>query len=77
MDFSLGRKQTPEFNLGLGEEIVLQLKKDLDQAFCTVYLEKKFNSPKLSEKRFQKSIYGSVRVIANKSVNKIEDSSPV
>ena len=30
MDIYLGRKQTPEFNLGLGEEVVLQLTKDLE-----------------------------------------------
>ena len=37
MDTYLGRKQTPEFNLGLGNELVLQLTKDLEQSFCTVY----------------------------------------
>ena len=35
MDIFLGRKQTPKFNLGLGEEVVLQLTKD----FWTVYFE--------------------------------------
>ena len=30
MDIYLGRKQTSEFNLGLGEEVVLQLTKDLE-----------------------------------------------
>ena len=38
MAIYLGRKQTPEFNLGLGKEVVLQLMKDLEQLFCTVYL---------------------------------------
>ena len=31
MDIYLGRKQTPEFNLRLGEEVVLQLTKDLER----------------------------------------------
>ena len=30
MDIYLGRKQTPEFNLGLGEEVVLQMTKNLE-----------------------------------------------
>ena len=30
MDIYLGRKQTPEFNLGLGEEVLLLLTKDLE-----------------------------------------------
>ena len=54
MDIYLGRKRIPEFNLGLGEEEVLQLTKDLERSFCTVY----FDSTKLIEKLFQKSIYG-------------------
>ena len=58
MDIYLGRKQTPEFNLGLGEEVVLQLMKDLERLFCTVYHDNFFNSPKLIEKLFQKDIYG-------------------
>ena len=29
MDIYLGRKQTPEFNLGLGEDVILHLKKDV------------------------------------------------
>ena len=58
MDIYLGRKQTPEFNLGLGEEVVLQLTKDLERSFCTVYFDNFFNSPKLIEKLFQKGIYG-------------------
>ena len=35
----LGRKQTPELNLGLEEEVVLQLTKDLEWSFCTVYFD--------------------------------------
>ena len=30
IDIYLGRKKTPEFNLGLWEEVVLQLMKDLE-----------------------------------------------
>ena len=58
MDIYSGRKQTPEFNLGLGEEVVLQLTKDLEQSFCSVYFDNFFDSPKLTEKVFQKGIYG-------------------
>ena len=66
MDIYLGRKQTPEFNLGLGEEVVLQLTKDLERSFCTVYFDNFFNSPKLIEKLFQKNIYGIRTVRANR-----------
>ena len=66
MDIYLGRKQTPEFNLGLGEEVVLQLTKDLEQPFCTAYFDKFFNSPKLIEKLFQKGINGIGTVWANR-----------
>ena len=66
MDIYLGRKQTPEFNLGLGEEVVLQLTKDLERSFCTVYFDNFFNSPKLIEKLFQKGIYGIGTVRANR-----------
>ena len=66
MDIYLGRKQTPEFNLGLGEEVVLQLTKDLEQSFCTVYFDNFFNSPNLIEKLFQKGIYGIETFRANR-----------
>ena len=62
----LGRKQTPDFNLGLEEEVVLQLTKDLERSFCTVYFDNFFNSPKLIEKLFQKGIYGIGTVRANR-----------
>ena len=39
MDIYLGKKQTQEFNLGLGEEVSLQLTNDLDRSFCTIYFE--------------------------------------
>ena len=57
MDIYLGRKETPEFNLGLKEEVVLHLK-HLEQSFCTIYFDNIFNSPKLIAKLFQKGIYG-------------------
>ena len=66
MDIYLGRKQTPGFNLGLGEEVVLQLTKDLERSFCTVYFDKFFNSAKLTEKLFQEDIYGIGTVLANR-----------
>ena len=44
MDMYLRRKKTPEFDLGLGEEVVLQLTKDLEQSFCTVFFDNFFNS---------------------------------
>ena len=40
MDIYLERKQTPEFSLGFGDEVVLRLTKDLEQSFCTVYFLK-------------------------------------
>ena len=66
MDIYLGRKQTPEFNLGLGEEVVLQLTKDLERSFCTVCFDNFFNSPMLIENLFQKGIYGIGTVRANR-----------
>ena len=66
MDIYLRRKQTPEFNLGLGEEVVLQLTKDLEWSFCTVYFDNFLNSPRLIEKLFQKGICGIGTVWANK-----------
>ena len=66
IDIYLGRIQTPEFNLGLGEEAFLQLTKDLERSFCTVYFDNFFNSPKLIEKLFQKSIYGIGAILANR-----------
>ena len=62
MDIYLGRKQIPVFNLGLGGEVVLQLTKDLEQSFCTVYFDNFFNSPKLIETLFRKGIYVIGRV---------------
>ena len=66
MDIYLRKKKTPEFNLGLGQEIVLQLTKDLERSFCTVYFDNFFNIPKLIEKLFQKNICGIGTVRANR-----------
>ena len=66
MDIYLGRKQTPVFNLGLWEEVVLQLTKNLERSFCIVYFDNFFNNPKLIEKLCQKGIYGIGTVRANR-----------
>ena len=66
MAIYLGRKQTPEFNLGLEEEVVLQLAKDLKRLFFTLYFDNFFNCPKLIEKLFHKGIYGVGTVRANR-----------
>ena len=66
MDIYLGRKQKPEFNLGLRKKVVLQLTKDLDRSFCTVHFDNFFNSPKFIEQLFQKDIYGIETVRANR-----------
>ena len=74
MNIFLGRKQTPEFNLGLEEEVVLQLRKNLERSFCTVYFDNLFNSLKLIEKLFQKGIYDIGTVRANrKEMSKVID----
>ena len=65
VDIYLGRKQTPEFNLGLGEEVALQLTKDLERLFCTVNFDNFFDSPQLIEKLSQKDIYSIGTVWAN------------
>jgi len=63
MDMYLGKKQSPDLNLGLGEEVVLQLTKSLENSYCTVYFDNFFNSPTLVKKLFEKNIYaiGTVR----------------
>ena len=65
MDIYLGRKQTPEFNLGLGEEVAHELTKDLERLFCTVNFDNFFDSPQLIEKLSQKDIYSIGTVWAN------------
>ena len=75
MDIYLERKQTPEFNLGLGEKVVLQLTKDLERSFCTVYFDNFFNGPKLIEKLFQKGIYniGTIQASRKQMPKMIDD----
>ena len=58
MDIYLGWKQTAEFNVGLREEVVLQLTKD----FGAIVL----HCSKLIEKLFQKDIYVIGTVQANR-----------
>ena len=78
MDIYLGRKRTPEFNLGLGEEAVLQLTKDLERQFCTLYFDNIFNCPKLIGKLFEKGIYGIGTVLANrKQMPKMIDNKQI
>ena len=76
MDIYLGRKQTPEFSLGLEEKVVLQLMKDLERSFSTVYFDNFFNSPKSIKKLFQKGIYsiGTVRTNRNQMPIMIDDN---
>ena len=66
MDIYLGRKQKPEFNLGLRKKVVLQLAKDLERSFSTVYFDNFFDRPKFIEQLFQKGIYGIETVQANR-----------
>ena len=73
MDIYLGNKQNTEFNLG--EEIVLQLTKDLEGSFCTVYFDNFFNSPILIEKLFDRNIctIGTVRKNRKQMPKMLED----
>ena len=66
MDTYVGRKQKPEFNLGLRKKVVLQLTKDLERSFSTVYFDNFFDRPKFIKQLFQKSIYGIETVRANR-----------
>ena len=66
MDTYLGRTQKPEFNLGLRKKVVLQLTKDLERSFSTVYFDNFFDRPKFIEQLFQKGIYGIETVRANR-----------
>ena len=78
MGIYLGRKQTPAFNLDLGEELVPQLTKNLDWSLCTVYFDNLFNSHKFIEKLFQKGIYCIATVPANrKQMPKMVDDKQI
>ena len=52
MDIYLGRKEIPEFNLGLGKEVVLELTKDFEQAFCKHF--KKEMSKMIDDKQMKR-----------------------
>ena len=73
MDIYLDKEQNKEFTLG--KEVVLQLTKDLEGSFCTVYFENFFNSPILIEKLFDKNIYaiGAVRKNRKQMPKMLED----
>ena len=73
MDSYLGKEQNKEFTLG--KEVVLQLTKDLEASFCTVYFENFFNGPILIEKLFDKNIYaiGAVRKNRKQMPKMLED----
>ena len=60
-DIYLGKKEKKEVRLG--ETVVLDLSKKLENAHCTLYFENFFNSPTLVEKIFVGRIYclGTVR----------------
>ena len=56
--YLLRKEQKPEFNLGLEEELVLHVTKDVEQLFGTAYFDNFFNSSKLVKKIFRNDIYG-------------------
>ena len=55
-DIYTGRKETAEF--GLGESVVLQLKKKLNWSFCRIFFDNFFTSPSLLWKMTNNSLYG-------------------
>ena len=74
MDMYLGKKQSSEFNLGLVEEVVLQLTKLLEKPICTVYFDNFFNDPTLMKKLFENNIYAIGTVRSNrKQMEKMTD----
>ena len=60
-DLYLGKKEKTE--LGLGETVVLDISKKLENSYCKLYFDNLFNSPALVAKLFVKGIYciGTVR----------------
>ena len=60
----LGQKKNTEFNWG--EEVVLQLIKDLEGSFCAVCFDNFFSSPILIEKLSEKNIYAIRTVRKNR-----------
>ena len=73
IDIYLGKKQNTEYNLD--KEVVLQLTKDLEGSFCTVYFGNFFSSSILTEKLFDKNIYTirTVRKNRKKMSKMLED----
>ena len=57
----VGKKEKTE--LGLGEKVVLDLSKKLENTHCMLYFDNFFNSPTLVEKLFDLGIYcfGTIR----------------
>ena len=60
-DLYIGKKENGE--LELGETVVLDLSRKLENTHCMLYFDNFFNSPTLVEKLFDKGIYclGTVR----------------
>ena len=54
-DFYLGKKEKAK--LGLGETVVLDLSKKLENIHCMLYFDNFFNYPTLADKLFDKGIY--------------------
>ena len=69
MDIYLGRKQTQEFNLGLGQEVSLQLTKDLDRSFCTIYFEN-FLKVQIQLKNYFKEAFMVLEMIGDKHMKR-------
>ena len=62
-DFALYLTKKEKAELGLGETVVLDLSKKLENTHCMLYFDNFFNSPTLFEKLFDKGIYclGTIR----------------
>ena len=54
-DFYLGKKQN--FEVNLGEGVVMQLSEKLEGTFCTLLFDNFVNSPLLINKLFEENIY--------------------
>lgn len=64
LDLYLGKKDHVEYNLGEG--VVLDMCKPLENTFCTVFFDNFFNSPRLISSLFKKGIYGIGTVQSNR-----------
>ena len=54
-DICLGKEEKTE--LGLGETVVSDISKKLENSYCKLYFDHFFNSPTLLAKLFDKGIY--------------------